>query len=129
MPRLLEQPGRPVRGRQVGDERAPADRGRHRLELVRAPARHEHRAPRAATARAAAAPIPPVAPVTSTVRPPRETGAAPAQGLRGRRHAKTATVAVKLWTKYSPPTGPISPAAKNPAAGAPPSSSDSAAAS
>ena len=31
--------------------------------------------------------------------------------------AKTATVAVKPCTKYSPPTGPISPAAKKPAAG------------
>ena len=36
------------------------------------------------------------------------------------RHAKTATVAVNECRKYSPPTGPISPAAKNPAAGAPP---------
>ena len=34
----------------------------------------------------------------------------------------TAIVAVKPCRKYSPPTGPISPAAKKPAAGAPPSS-------
>ena len=54
--------------------------------------------------------MPPVAPVSSD--------AAPVEVHR----AKTATVAVKLCMKYSPPTGPISPAAKKPAAGAPPSS-------
>ena len=32
---------------------------------------------------------------------------------------KTAIVAVKPWRKFRPPTGPISPAAKNPPAGAP----------
>ncbi len=36
---------------------------------------------------------------------------------------KTATVAVKPCRKFSPPTGPISPAAKKPAVGAPPSAS------
>src|SRR3954462_334930 len=38
-------------------------------------------------------------------------------------------VAVKEWRKVSPPTGPISPAAKKPAAGAPASSSPTAEAS
>src|SRR5581483_4318490 len=41
------------------------------------------------------------------------TGASPHPG-------KIATVAVNPCRKLSPPTGPISPAAKNPAAGAPP---------
>ena len=44
-------------------------------------------------------------------------------------HANTATVAVKLCRKYPPPTGPISPAAKNPAAGAPARASATASAS
>ena len=69
------------------------------------------RAPRAASARAIAWPMPPVAPVSSTRPRPSEV-----------HRAKTATVAVKPCRKYSPPTGPISPAAKKPAAGAPPSS-------
>ena len=44
-------------------------------------------------------------------------------------HANTATVAVKQCRKYPPPTGPISPAAKKPAAGAPASASATASAS
>src|SRR5439155_9394896 len=43
--------------------------------------------------------------------------------------ANTATVAVKPCRNVCPPTGPISPAAKKPAAGTPPSSSATAAAS
>ena len=44
--------------------------------------------------------------------------------MRGRSMpANSATVAVKPCRKYSPPTGPISPAAKKPAAGAPASAS------
>ena len=43
VPGRLEQPRRPVVGREVGHERAAADLGRHRLELLRPPARHEHR--------------------------------------------------------------------------------------
>ena len=126
VPRRLEQPRRPVGGRQVRHERAPADRGRHRLELLRAPPRHEHRrAPRRHGARGRGAD--PAG--RAGHQHGRRQGPARAPRLARRRHAKTATVAVKLWTKYSPPTGPISPAAKNPAAGAPPSSSESAAAS
>ena len=51
-------------------------------------------------------------------------------GPPGEVHAgNTATVALKPCRKGSPPTGPISPAAKKPAAGAPASSSSSATAS
>ena len=42
---------------------------------------------------------------------------------RSRASGKTAIVAVKPWRKLRPPTGPISPAQKNPPAGAPSASS------
>ena len=57
--------------------------------------------------------------------PPRRAGEQ--DGPPGEVHGgKTATVAVKPCRNGSPPTGPISPAAKKPAAGAPASSSSSA---
>ena len=48
-------------------------------------------------------------------------GAGEQDGAVAKLHgqANTATVAVKACRKFAPPTGPISPAAKNPAAGAP----------
>ena len=95
--------------------RAAAGLGRERLEHLGPPRRSARAAaPRAASARAIACPRPP-------------GGAGRRQHVRapGRAsvHGKTATVAVKPCRNDSPPTGPISPAAKKPAAGAPASAS------
>ncbi len=55
-------------------------------------------------------------------RRPARPGSAPAPGRRPGQPGNTASVAVNPCRKLRPPTGPISPAAKNPAAGTPPSS-------
>ena len=78
-------------------------------------------APRRASARAIACPSPPLAPVNDAVRPPRfMREPSTTRAFRAEfGYANTATVAVKPCRNDSPPTGPISPAAKKPAAGAP----------
>ena len=83
---------------------------------------HDARAPAHERARDRL-PSPPLAPVDNAVRPPRFMRE-PSHDSRGFRcgdspYANTATVAVKPCRNDSPPTGPISPAAKKPAAGAP----------
>ena len=114
---LGQQPRDLVRPREVAGDRAARQLGRQRLEHVGAAAgQHE---PRARARRRARDRVP------DAPGRPGEQDRAPAEVHR----AKTATVAVKLCRKYSPPTGPISPAAKNPAAGAPASSAAIASAS
>ena len=113
---LVEQPRRGARVGEVRRDGPAAQLGRERLERLGAPAgQHDRRAARGEPARDRAA---------EPARRAGEQDRAPAEV-----HAKTATVAVKPCTKYSPPTGPISPAAKKPAAGAPPSAASSAEAS
>ena len=109
---------------------APARRRAARSTSVRRPVRIRS-APRAANARAIAAPRPPVAPVISTLPLTKRTSPEQCRSNSLARIAaqtrcqlgKTATVAVNPCRKLRPPTGPISPAAKNPAAGIPPRSS------
>ena len=109
---VARQPLAPPRAsaRSTASERAPVSAASGSRTSARRPVITSS-APAARRRRAMAWPRPPVAPVSRTVRPARFT--------RG----KTATVAVKPCRKGSPPTGPISPAAKKPAAGAPASSS------
>ena len=105
--------------------RAPPSLGGQRLEHVGAAAGEHQRARRGARARGRSpARARRVAPVTST-RPCRRGSCDRARMPRRR----APTVAVKPCRNVSPPTGPISPAAKNPAAGAPASSSATGAAS
>ena len=102
----------PRRRGRTASARAAASRAASGSSSSRAAPGEDQRAPRAASARAIACPRPPVAPVS-------EHAAARRGPCGARAYANTATVAVKACRKCSPPTGPISPAAKNPAAGAP----------
>ena len=106
--------GRDARGRRSRRRAAPARR--------RGGPSATSTAPRAASARAIAVPE-----AAGRARHAGRSGRAAPSGARA--YGNTATVAVKLCRKCSPPTGPISPAAKNPAAGAPSSASATASAS
>ena len=115
-PASLDQPldRRADRPRSHAMARPPISAASASSTSTRRAGEHELRAAlRRAPARSPG-PSPPVAPVTSA-RAPAELHARAKPGASG----KTATVAVKPCRNDSPPTGPISPAAKNPAAGAP----------
>ena len=127
---LARSGGRPRRGSARSHGHRPrAELGRERLEHVRTTARQdEARAARGERPRdrvaepaGGAGEEDRRARRGSPANPPARRSSR-ARADRARHGPKTATVAVKPCRKYSPPTGPISPAAKKPAAGAPASS-------
>src|SRR5207302_7503305 len=116
---LLDQAIHVLAARQIGRDRPRPQLRRQRLEQLTPPAAQDQlRAVR--RERAGDGMTDPAA------------GSGQQHGPRESRHeprGKTARVAVKPWRKLRPPTGPISPAAKKPAVGAPPSSRSIASAS
>src|SRR3954449_9877812 len=126
--------------RSTATDRAPVSAASGSSTSVRRPVRIS-RASARCRRRAMGRPRPPGAPggdqprigavqaagdgLAETARRAGEQDGPPGEVHRG----NTATVAVNPWRNGSPPTGPISPAAKNPAAGAPANSSSSASAS